>query len=104
MSEEKLREALKVALQARFLVRNSQEWDRAWGIVEDTLSEAGEPKMMRLLRWLDERSTDFAIMESKVAARNLKELYAPKVGKQIIQLIIEHIEREFGYKIPEGEE
>lgn len=35
-----LREALKVALQARHCVRFSAEWDRAWGIVEKALSAA----------------------------------------------------------------
>ena len=74
-NERRLREAVKVALQARDCVRFSAEWDRAWGLVQATFdATAGDPEMDRLVKWLQQDEGDYVSSEMQFTVIKVSRL------------------------------
>ena len=96
MNEKKLRDALEVyASEDKWQSQLWPCWEprsnvfrrcdvHGYELAQKALAEAGEPEMMRLLRWLKKTMRANYIYGGRIA---------------YYQEVIKHIEQEFGYKL-----
>lgn len=93
MSEKKLRDALRKITGIEAQIKSPGEYARLFGyckgIAKDALADAGEPEMLRLLRWLHERKA----WEEKTKP-GAWLAYSECLGR-----VIQCIKKDFGYRL-----